>query len=120
MRLNTIIVGFLALALGSGCATVTAEDQARVFREPARFVGKEVRVCGRLTPTSIVYRANDKAWGLNIWSNEALGRQILYLSNNQGTGCVRGTIEYVGCDSDDEVICTDWTFDYAIKVAEVE
>lgn len=120
MRLNTIIVGFLALGLGSGCATVAAEDQVAVLREPARFVGKEVHVCGRLTPTSIVYRANDKAWGLNIWSNEALGSQILDLSRNQGFGCVRGTIEYIGCETGDEVICTDWSFDYAIKAAAVE
>lgn len=119
MRFRAMILGLLALALGSGCATLTTEDQATVFREPSRFEGQEVYVCGRLNGTSNIHSARDEALGLSIRSTEKTAPLILQRSKNRGSACLRGIIEYIGCATDKEIICTDWAFDYAIELAEV-
>ena len=119
MRVGAMILGLMALALGSGCATLTTEDQAAVFREPSRFEGQEVYVCGRLNGTSNIHSARDEALGLSIRSTEKTAPLILQRSKNRGSACLRGIIKYIGCATDKEIICTDWAFDYAIELAEV-
>lgn len=57
---------------------------------------------------------------LGIWATEQTAPLILQKSKSQRSACLRGTIERVGCETDEEIVCTDWASDYAIKVAEVE
>ena len=120
MRFSKLISGLLVIATTSGCATLSTEEQAAVFQEPARFEGQEVYVCGRLSETSNIYSSDDESRGLGIWATEESAPLILQKSKSQRSTCLRGIIEHVGCETNKEIICTDWAFDYAIKVAEVE
>ncbi|QDH33100.1 hypothetical protein [Porphyrobacter sp. YT40] len=108
------------MATTSGCVTPAAEEQAAIFLEPSRFEGQEVSVCGRLRGTSNIYSADDETRMLGIWATEQTAPLILQKSKSQRSACLRGTIERVGCETDKEIVCTDWDSDYAIKVAEVE
>ncbi|QKG71781.1 hypothetical protein [Erythrobacter mangrovi] len=118
--MSKVISALLAINTTTGCATLAAEQQPSVFADPARFVGQEVYICGRLSGTSNIYSSYNKSWGLSILATEVTAPLILQKSLNQRSACFRGTIEDVGCDTSKEIICTDWAFDHAINVAEVE
>lgn len=120
MRFSKVISGLLTMAAMSGCATLANEEQAAVFREPARFEGREAYVCGRLSGTSNIYSSRDERRGLGILATEETATLILQKWKSQRSACLKGIIEHVGCETKKEIICTDWAFDYAIKVAEVE
>lgn len=119
MHSKITIILLLAVLLGTGCATLTTEDQAGIFLEPARFEGQEVNVCGRLRGTSNIYSSRDKDQGLSIWASEETASIILQQFKKQKSACIRGTIEYLGCETGADTICVDAAFDYAVRVAEV-
>lgn len=120
MRFSTVISGLLAMATTSGCATLAAEGQAAVFQDPASFAGQEVYVCSRLSGTSNIYSADDEPRGLAILATEEIAPLVFEKWKNQRSACLRGTIEYLGCETNKEIICTNWAFDYAINLSEVE
>ena len=120
MRLRELISGLSVMAMTTGCATIAAEEQAAVFRDPARFEGQRVYVCGRLSGTSNIYSSDDEPRGLSIWATEETAPLVLQKLKSQRSVCLKGIIEHIGCETKKEIICTDWAFDYAIKVAEVE
>jgi hypothetical protein len=107
-----------AAAFAAGCQTVPTERGAPVFQNPDQFVGQAVTVCGYLTgPANILQRPNDVNVGLSIHGG-AHARDLAQLVERAPV-CLTGTINYIGCETDSEVVCTDWAFDYAINVAEI-
>ena len=120
MRTASFIVFCWIIILGSGCSSIATRDHATVFKEPARFAGQRVEVCGRFRGgTSNIFASVGKDHGLSILSNEETAILIFKKFKSQKSACLHGTIEYLGCETHAKIICVDSAFDYAIRVEEV-
>lgn len=109
---------FIALA---GCATVDPVASRAVFQNPARYQGHLVSVCGYLVGTgNISERLGDVDDGLNIDGGQ-FGPALLRLArtDERAKVCLSGTIRHSGCETDPNILCTDWAYDYAIMVREI-
>lgn len=86
------------------------------FDDPARLVGRDIRVCGFLRHQSSLFASrSDEETGFSLAAssegvqdrlNKRVGREI----------CVSGKLEYVGCRTDQKIICVDWEHDYLLRV----
>lgn len=89
-----------------------------VYGEPEQLLGKEAQVCGYLAgPANITERRGDLRRGLSVIATEAQAPRLLKREGERV--CLVGLVQYVGCATDPQVVCTDWAYDYAIKVREV-
>lgn len=105
----------------AGCADgQRGAISAAVFRDPGRFLGQSVRICGYI---------HDRAEDANIWISRGARRE----PHGLGLGfyfddaarrptkwddrftCVIGRIERPGCGK--EMMCTQSSFEYGIRLA---
>jgi len=110
-----MIAAWAALLVGTSCATARQSESAAIFASPSKYVDQHVVVCGYLSGVSnILQTRGDVDKGLSILIGEELAPRVRRLSQRT-RACLRGKIEHVGCGSG-SVICTDWAYEYAIRV----
>jgi hypothetical protein len=102
------------LVTGASCTTAQQSQSQVIFASPNAYVGKVVVVCGSLSGVSyIVETKDDVLTGLSILVGENLADPVRQLSQRT-RACLSGTVEHLGCGS--SAICTDWAYEYAIRV----
>jgi hypothetical protein len=111
------IACILIPAILAGCQTAPAPATNPVFTDPASYVDQQVSVCGYLSHTGNLHAGKGSDLGLSVDGGEQY-RKLARLADGAKV-CLRGTIAYAGCGAADEIVCTDWSFDYAIRVEEV-
>lgn len=106
----------LILALAPAAAAGGVRND--VFVHPARYLDREVRVCGYMIDSSNVLESRRRReWtrtsGLSIRRGGPL--RLLF----RGRACVAGVISYLGCETSRTIVCVDTAFDYAIDIRRV-
>lgn len=113
--------GLLALVFLASCQSVSPRHSGSVFRNPADHIGQQVRVCGNLSGTANLAENREATHVLGIWTAAGDGIAVRLVGIGEyGRVCLTGTIRYIGCATDAEIICTDWATDYAIEVRRID
>ena len=119
MRVVHLWAALLVMVTASGA--MASSESRPVFRHPAEYLGRNVRVCGFLIGASnITERRRDGRFGLNV-DVDAREHRVIRRARAQGEYariCLSGTIRHIGCETGPDG-CTDWAYDYAIAVRNV-
>jgi hypothetical protein len=116
IRIN---VGWLLSIFAGLTACVTEENYASdVFDNPEYYLGKKVVICGRRFDSNNLVqfekgKTPDRMKGLTI-----LDRGPLEPWEWSHT-CLEGEISYVGCRTDEDIICQGGSYDYGISIYKV-
>ena len=111
-------IAALPLAAVASCQTPLLASSSSVFANPASYVGQRVMVCGRLGGTANIYE-EPSGRGLSINSAGGGFGPLLVRLGEGARVCLTGNISYLGCQTDDRIICTDAAFDYVLHLKRV-
>ena len=90
------------------------------FDDPARLIGRDVRVCGFLRHQSSLFASQsdvERGFSLAASSDAVQSRLLVRVGR---AICVSGKLEYIGCRTDQNIICVDWEHDYLLRVRAVQ
>ena len=112
--MRALVMG-LYLTVLAACTSVD-KGNSDVFYNPEAYLGQKVKVCGLQIDTNLVvdYDENgtEPLTGLVLNGNlSASDRKASYKKR-----CVEGVINYMGCETDTDFICSGAAFDYAIRI----
>ena len=112
--IRALVIG-LSLIVLAACTSVD-KGNSDVFYNPEAYLGQKVKVCGLQIDTNLVvdYDENgtEPLTGLVLNGNQsASDRKASYKKR-----CAEGVINYMGCETNADLICTGAAFDYAISI----
>ena len=109
-----MVAALLAL---SSCAPIQRPSTQDTYRNPAAWLGREVRVCGYIDHPSSISQRRQGGPSLSVLDRtDSIGPRR---KAGQRYFCLEGTITWMGCETDPNVICADATRDHAITVTRV-
>lgn len=111
IRLVTFLVAALSLF---GCSSVPDLDRsALVFRDPATYVGKQVRVCGFMVTPSNLQESDDDLRGPGLSLDGPVIAATGWKRGDRLRTCLSGVVFKAGCETG---VCVDWAYEYGLSV----